>query len=617
MGTEQFHSQNKVSCVLCEKSDETQITGPLSSKEGTSAHENCLLYASGIYCKTSPTYDDLFGFAVEDVKEEQRRGKRLLCHHCKKNGATAGCDLKRCKRSYHFPCAMEARATVDEDIDKGRFKLFCELHDPKSKKTRSPDSRRSELKRPDRRDSHSSTGSSEVSVSKRKRNSPIVIDSDDDIEDTLNPIYAPLEEYIEDRKSPNQYNQSNPDPESKRPCARPSPSTAGSLKEGSTSDQKPCGSAGGSGELHSRRVYDSPVRSAEVETPKRKKIKYIIDSDDESPTSTDRVVAPAVSATEESMLPKQPSQSTPVPEKTRACEELNPSTTEADDDDTDIETYDSQSLLQPEKYRITVPCRVIMDTGSLAESEYSLEASSPAGAAPTAMCTSPGSVAAPELEETPSTSRTSPPPRAQTTDPVSPGTTDPTPNQDQASDGPTGVSSSPGRPASADASDEGTKVKSKSSAAIFWTRCNEAGWTKEVFSKLVSQLSSLGERVQSQEASHQDYDVALKVLMASGQLPCIFTQLEQELEKQERDLQRKKAALRDAKAVLDGAIVSKHQTVTVLTQRHLVQIHLLSGHTDPPNTCTTNTAAHLQETAVPIPLKTIPQIQEDTISRKV
>ncbi|XP_018976021.2 mucin-12-like isoform X5 [Cyprinus carpio] len=595
MGTEQFHSQNKVSCVLCEKSDETQITGPLSSKEGTSAHENCLLYASGIYCKTSPTYDDLFGFAVEDVKEEQRRGKRLLCHHCKKNGATAGCDLKRCKRSYHFPCAMEARATVDEDIDKGRFKLFCELHDPKSKKTRSPDSRRSELKRPDRRDSHSSTGSSEVSVSKRKRNSPIVIDSDDDIEDTLNPIYAPLEEYIEDRKSPNQYNQSNPDPESKRPCARPSPSTAGSLKEGSTSDQKPCGSAGGSGELHSRRVYDSPVRSAEVETPKRKKIKYIIDSDDESPTSTDRVVAPAVSATEESMLPKQPS-STPVPEKTRPCEELNPSTT-ADDDDTDIETYDSQSLLQPEKYRITVPCRVIMDSGSLAESEYSLEASSPAGAAPAAMCTSPGSVAAPELEETPSTSRTSPPPRAQTTDPVSPGTTDPTPNQDQASDGPTGqhvspshssptvdvpavstsavqthslliqashlkseqlpepsplagVSSSPGRPASAEASDEGTKVKSKSSAAIFWTRCNEAGWTKEVFSKLVSQLSSLGERVQSQEASHQDYDVALKVLMASGQLPCIFTQLEQELEKQERDLQRKKAALRDAKAVL-------------------------------------------------------------------
>ncbi|XP_016298460.1 uncharacterized protein LOC107655483 isoform X3 [Sinocyclocheilus anshuiensis] len=201
-------------------------------------------------------------------------------------------------------------------------------------------------------------------------------------------------------------------------------------------------------------------------------------------------------------------------------------------------------------YHITVPCSVIMDSGPSAESEYSLEPSSPAGAAPAAMYTSPGSIAAPEQEEPPSTSRTSPPPRAQTTDPVLPGTTDPTPNQDRASDGPTGVSSSPGRPAAADASDVGTTEKSQSSAAIFWTRCNEAGWTKEVFSELVSQLSSLGERVQSQEASHQDYDVALKVLLASGQLPCIFTQLEQDLEKQERDLQRKKAALRDAKAVL-------------------------------------------------------------------
>ncbi|XP_016298487.1 flocculation protein FLO11-like isoform X3 [Sinocyclocheilus anshuiensis] len=555
MGPEQFQSLNKIICVLCEKSDETEITGPLSSKESTSAHENCLLFASGIYSKNSPTYDDLFGFAVEDVKEEQRRGKRLLCHHCKKNGATAGCDLKRCKRSYHFPCAIEARATIDEDINKGRFKLFCELHDPKSKKPRSADGRRPDLKRPDRRDSNSSTGSSEVSVSKKKkRNSPILIDSDDDIEDTLAPIYAPVESHIEDSTSPNRYN-SDPDPESKRPCARPSPSTAGSLKGGLTSDQKACGSAGSSGELHSRSAYDSLVRWAEVETPRRKKIKRILDSDDESPTSTDRVVAPAMSNTEESMLPKQPSQSSPVPEKTRPCEKLNPSTTvsffsEADDDDTDIDSDDSQSLLQPEMYHITVPCSVIMDSGPSAESEYSLEPSSPAGAAPAAMYTSPGSIAAPEQEEPPSTSRTSPPPRAQTTDPVLPGTTDPTPNQDRASDGPTGqpgsppnssptvdvpavsisavqtlsllvqashlkseqlpepsppagVSSSPGRPAAADASDVGTTEKSQSSAAIFWTRCNEAGWTKEVFSELVSQLSSLGERVQSQEASHQ------------------------------------------------------------------------------------------------------------------
>ncbi|XP_016383252.1 uncharacterized protein LOC107720137 [Sinocyclocheilus rhinocerous] len=589
MGPEQFQSLNKIICVLCEKSDETEITGPLSSKESTSAHENCLLFASGIYSKNSPTYDDLFGFAVEDVKEEQRRGKRLLCHHCKKNGATAGCDLKRCKRSYHFPCAVEARATIDEDINKGRFKLFCELHDPKSQKTRSAEGRRPDLKRPDRRDSNSSTGSSEVSLSKKKkRNSPILIDSDDDIEDTLAPIYTPIESYIEHSASPNRYNQSNPDPESKRPCARPSPSTAGSLKGGLRSDQKACGSAGSSGELHSR--VRTHTHTVQLSFHKYTWCFLKYSHYQHRQENTQKLLCTIIN------------QSSPVPEKTRPCEKLNPSTTvsffsEADDDDTDIDSDDSQSLLQPEMYHITVPCSVIMDSGPSAESEYSLEPSSPA-VAPAAMCTSPGSIAAPEQEEPPSTSRTSPPPRAQTTDPVSPGTTDPTPNQDRASDGPTGqlgsplhssptvdvpavsistvqtlsllvqashlkseqlpkpsppagVSSSPGRPAAADASDVGTTVKSQSSAALFWTRCNEAGWTKEVFSELESQLSSLGERVQSQVASHQDYDVALKVLLASGQLPCIFTQLEQDLEKQERDLQRKKAALRDAKAVLD------------------------------------------------------------------
>lgn len=466
MGSDKF--PNKIICALCEKSDETEITGPLNSKGNISAHQNCLLFASGIYCKNSPTYDDLFGFDVEDVKKELKRGKRLLCHHCKKNGATAGCDVKRCKRSYHYPCALEDRGRAVEDSTKGSFKVFCDLHDPESKKISSPDGRRPNMKRPDRRDSDSSTGSSEVSLSKKKKTvSFSLLDSDDEIES----MYAPVQSDIEDCTPPNQNNPSStPDPKSKRPCAEPSPSTTGSLNL--TSAQKACGSADNPGELHGRR-------------------------------------------------------STPVPKKTRPCVKLNPSTTEADDD-TDIDSEESQSLLPSKTYRITIPCSVILDSGLSAESEHSLEPSSPVGAAPAAVSTSPGSVTAPEHKETPSTNRTSPPPRAPTTEPVSPG-----------------------RPAAADASDVGTTVKSESSATIFWTRCNEAGWTKEIFSELVSQLSSLGERAQSQKASHQDYDVALKVLGASGRLPCIITQLEQDLEKQEQDLQRKKAALRDVKAVLD------------------------------------------------------------------
>ncbi|KTF93023.1 hypothetical protein cypCar_00029057, partial [Cyprinus carpio] len=261
MGTDQFQSQKKINCAFCDKSEENKITGTLSSKGNIAAHQNCLLYASAIYCKLSPTYDDLFGFDVEDVKKELRRGKRLLCHYCKKNGATAGCEVKHCKRSYHYPCAIEDRATINED----HFILFCELHDPKSKK-----------------------------------------ENDDDTES----MYAPVQSDTEDFTPPNQNNSSTPDPEHKRPGAKPSPSTTGSLNL--TSAQKACGSADNPGELHGRSkgypyMYRaSTFQSLGVGTPRRGKNKRILDSDDESPTSSGRVAAPGVLDLEDSMLQKQP-----------------------------------------------------------------------------------------------------------------------------------------------------------------------------------------------------------------------------------------------------------------------------------------------------------------------
>ncbi|XP_077072628.1 uncharacterized protein phf11 isoform X4 [Siphateles boraxobius] len=578
MGSGQYRSPCKIICVLCEKSDEDEITGPLSSKEKISAHQNCLLFASGIYCRNSPTYDDLFGFTVEDVTKERRRGKKLFCHHCKKRGATAGCDVKRCKHSYHYPCAIEARGRAKEDYTAGKYILFCELHDPDLKETSSVSlqgastsglcgsKRRRSVDnhgpRPDRSESNSSIGSSEASLSQKKN------------KDDVDPMFAPVESDAEECTPPKQHNQSTPDPKSKGPCEELSPSVTGSLNEGLTSDQKACGSADNPGELHGWSISDSSTCLSEVGTPRRKKIKYLESSDDESPNGTDPVVVPVVSDLDESVLPKQPN-SPPVPENTRPCEKLNSSTTGADDNDTDIDSEESQSLLSSEMYHTTVPFNVIVDSGPSAESEYSLELGSPVSAAPEAVCTSPGLVAAPEHEEAPSTSRTSPVTRAPTTDTVSPGTADSTPEQHNDSNGPSGqpgspqhsrsefiieelpetsspagVSTSLDRATASDACHVNSTGSTQSNAVIFWTRCNQAGWTEEIFSELVSQLESLGERVQSQEASHQDYDVALKLLEASGHLPCIITQLEQDLAEQERDLQRKKAALRDARAVL-------------------------------------------------------------------
>lgn len=119
---------DKVSCILCRRSDETKITGALSTKHDLTAHQNCLLFSSGLFCRNSPEFDDLFGFSVEDVQSEVKRGSKLMCNKCKQKGATAGCEVKRCKKSYHYPCAVQERAKTVEDADLGKYGLYCFNH---------------------------------------------------------------------------------------------------------------------------------------------------------------------------------------------------------------------------------------------------------------------------------------------------------------------------------------------------------------------------------------------------------------------------------------------------------------------------------------------------------
>uniref|UniRef100_A0A667Y894 PHD-type domain-containing protein n=1 Tax=Myripristis murdjan TaxID=586833 RepID=A0A667Y894_9TELE len=103
----------------------TRITGPLATKGCLTAHQNCLLYSSGICCENSPEFDDLFGFSVDDVTDEVKRGTKLWCDKCKKKGATAGCERRQCKKSFHYPCAIEKGAVVIEDAVKGKYGLYC------------------------------------------------------------------------------------------------------------------------------------------------------------------------------------------------------------------------------------------------------------------------------------------------------------------------------------------------------------------------------------------------------------------------------------------------------------------------------------------------------------
>ncbi|XP_056321689.1 proteoglycan 4 isoform X3 [Danio aesculapii] len=534
MDSGQSPSTSKIICALCKTSDETETTGPLSSKEDISAHQNCLLFSSNIYCKNSPIYDDLFGFDLEDVKKEQRRGKKLRCYFCNKSGATVGCEIKRCQRSFHYPCAIKADARAVEDVSTETYRVYCKSHDPK----------------------------------------PIEIN--DEIDDDVDPVVAPVEKHV----LPEQHNQSTPDPERTRLSEEVNTPAKGSSTRGLTSDQRSCGTA------DKRRECDSPEHTLELKTPtRRKKIRRLEYPDDENPTSADAVMAPEVSAPEESMTVNQPDHSTPVPENRRSCEKFNPSTTGADDDDdadeTDIESV-SQSVLNKTHFRHieesrsvltseldTMPCIVIVDSGPSLESDISLGSCSPKSPGPAIE-----SDTVPKQEKKTPAKSASPAPKALTTKTFTPQ--DPAPNQKCVSDGPSvspqhssptaGLRISsvctlarsaikkerlPDPPTEVGTSDSENSVPNcPSGAAKFWMRCNQAGWTEGIFSELMSLLCSLGQRVQSEQASDQDYDLALEVLKGSGQLPSIIARVEKDLERQEQDLQMKKAALRVAKAAL-------------------------------------------------------------------
>ncbi|KAK5890133.1 hypothetical protein CesoFtcFv8_013690 [Champsocephalus esox] len=116
-----MHEDARLLCVLCQRSEQTKFTGALSTKEDVTAHQNCLLFSSALFCRNTPQFDNLFGFSVDDVLGEVKRGRQLICNKCKTRGATVGCEVGRCKKSYHYPCAVEERAKIVEDVTKEKY----------------------------------------------------------------------------------------------------------------------------------------------------------------------------------------------------------------------------------------------------------------------------------------------------------------------------------------------------------------------------------------------------------------------------------------------------------------------------------------------------------------
>uniref|UniRef100_A0A8C2XFB8 G2/M-phase specific E3 ubiquitin protein ligase n=1 Tax=Cyclopterus lumpus TaxID=8103 RepID=A0A8C2XFB8_CYCLU len=116
-------------CALCRLSeDDPAVLGEkITLKEHKlSVHYFCLLTSCGVYQRGEED-EGVFGFLVEDIKQEIRRSARLVCCGCKKKGACVGCNVRSCRRMVHFPCGRK-RDFISQFA--GLFPSYCPDHSP-------------------------------------------------------------------------------------------------------------------------------------------------------------------------------------------------------------------------------------------------------------------------------------------------------------------------------------------------------------------------------------------------------------------------------------------------------------------------------------------------------
>lgn len=117
----------KVKCAFCHTSN-SEAAGPMihykkgvpvsASKRSDkifSVHKNCAEWAPGVYYE-----DDI----AKNIPQEIARGQKIKCHVCGLRGAVLGCYVKRCRKSFHYPCAH----TLSCRWDDGNFLVLCPEH---------------------------------------------------------------------------------------------------------------------------------------------------------------------------------------------------------------------------------------------------------------------------------------------------------------------------------------------------------------------------------------------------------------------------------------------------------------------------------------------------------
>ncbi|XP_023256481.1 PHD finger protein 11 isoform X1 [Seriola lalandi dorsalis] len=527
----------KVLCVLCNRSEETKVTGALSTKDQVTAHQNCLLFSSGIFCRNSPEFDDLFGFSVEDVMNEVKRGSKLYCNRCKQKGATAGCEVGRCKKSFHYPCAVQERAEITEDPDNGKYGLFCFKHHSQSSKYNGSVNGHGTSKNP------SEAGTSKVyCLTCEKTEGNISLES---LSNSIIMLYC-------DKHAPSSYKRNNNDDAAE---ARPSVCSSDSNSSSSTTH------------LHSKRRLSFNDRQEENQSKnksaaKTRRISDSSHSDENEPNTEMEIFAPLESDIDESANSVPENYLLTTPQFIRKDTECQTECTSGnqlkvknefenkDEDETTVDSdAESESLLPVEICtEATTSSALSPQTVSTAYPKVILVKAAEEKKREDEGCSPDEHVAGPSA---PQQSSTGAPPS-------------PSPGHSK----PHSVTGSPQCSSSAISPPppESTCVSLISSSPCpkgrcfdpeliidspsFWKSCNVAGCTQAIFTDFINEMNDIASRIQSDQASQKDYDLALTVMAASGKLAELVAKQQKELQQKQMELTKAAAAMKKVVSAL-------------------------------------------------------------------
>ncbi|XP_075055188.1 uncharacterized protein LOC142141024 isoform X3 [Mixophyes fleayi] len=117
-------------CAFCHKREANKKTGEMLKAPGEKimAHYNCVLFSPLVVSEDSDSQELFGGFNIDSVKREAERAKHLRCFHCKSSGASIGCDIRACRRTFHYVCVEEAKGKRINDPKKEKYIAFCENH---------------------------------------------------------------------------------------------------------------------------------------------------------------------------------------------------------------------------------------------------------------------------------------------------------------------------------------------------------------------------------------------------------------------------------------------------------------------------------------------------------